>query len=155
VAQGGPNPSSFYVERQALTRSPATPTAPSGLDSIHAFGRNDPGVGNPQAGDGIILANLMALTISIWANPGQTLSGAGTLKCWLYSPYQAAWSRCPDLDLTVNTTGGFNAQTFATLPMPSRLGFIANWLTSGVTVSGGTDVLVRIDGFNSVLGMGS
>lgn len=160
MAIGGPKPSSFYIERQALTRSPATPTVPGAggaalRTSNQAAGQNDPGIANPTAGDGLVLAGLAALVVSVWPNPGNTLSGAGNLLCWVFNPYMQLWSRCPDLDLTLSTTSGLPAQTFSTILNPSRLGGFINFLSNGITVSGGTDVLIRIDGFQSVLGMGT
>jgi hypothetical protein len=153
MAAGGPKPSMQYVERQALTRLPATPAAPTGLTSNSAaFGgpASPPPLGTTTPGDGIVLAGLMALVVSVFPNPGQTLSGAGSLLCWIYNPFAAAWARCSDLDLDVSDASGFPAKTFAAFSNVSRLGMLANWLTSAVTVSGGTDVLVRIDGFTSV-----
>lgn len=160
MAIGGPRPSSFYVERQALTRVPATPTVP-GINSAalrtsnQAAGQADPGPGNPTPGDGLVLANLMAIVVSVWpGNPGgsATLAGAGSLLCWLFNPYLSAWSRCPDLDLLLSTTSGLPSQTFSALLNPSRLGFLINYATSAITVSGASDVLVRIDGFQSAIG---
>lgn len=165
MSQGGPKPSAFYVERQLLTRAPNPPAAPStlanggifaSLSSNFAFGQNDPGPGSQNAGDGLVIANLMALVVSVYLQPGQTFSGSGTLQCWLFNPYQAVWTRCTDLDLDMSTSNGQNAMTFATLRNPSRLGMLINFLASSVTASVGvTDMLVRIDGFNSVLGMTS
>lgn len=154
MAAGGPKPTTFYLERQALTRLPATPAAPSGKDNLHAFNQIDPGVGQTNAGDGIFLTGLMAVMVSIYPNPPATLSGAGTLLCWLYNPFQQVWTRCKDWDLSLSSSSGLPAQTFDVRKLSVRLGYIANWVTSGVTVSAGADVLVRIDGFDSVLGMG-
>lgn len=153
MAAGGPKPTTFYLERQALTRLPATPAAPSGLDNLHAANQKDPGPGSTNAGDGIFLTGLMAVMVSIYPNFGATLSGAGSLVCWLYNPFQATWTRCKDWDLSLSSSSGLPAQTFDVRKLNVRLGHIANWVTSSVTVSAGTDVLVRIDGFTSVLGM--
>lgn len=155
MSQGGPKPSSFYVERQIATRLPATPAAPSGLDSNHAAGQNDPGPGAGTTGDGLILAGLMAVTVSIWPQSGLTLTG-GTLLCWLYNPYIQAWSRCPDFDLPVTaaTYTGPAGYTFSSIKNLSRLGFLMNFLTSSLTGTS-PDFLIRLDGFQSVLGMGA
>lgn len=160
MSQGGPKPTAFYVERQALTRLPATPTVPGANGALLAtsnqsLGQTDPGIGTTRPGDGLVLGGLMALAVSVYANPGQTLSGAGSLLCWIFNPYQAVWTRCYDLDLDMTAATSCPARTFPSNPIPARQGVIINWLTSGVTVSGGTDVLVRIDGFQSVLGMTS
>ena len=129
MSQGGPKPSACYIERQALTRSPATPATPSGLDSAHAFGQNAPAQGTATPGDGLILNNLMAIVVSVWPNTGKTLSGAGSLLCWVYNPFLTSpsgtvmgWSRCPDLDLTLSITSGLPAQTFSTILNPEPVG---------------------------------
>lgn len=157
MSAGGPKPSAFYLERQLLTRLPTTPAAPNFKSSNYAPGQNDPGVGNPTPGDGLVIANNMAVTVSMYANPGATFTSAGNLLAWIYNPYQALWTRCYELDLDCTFTGsGTNARTFAPFQIPSRLGVLMLWLASGVTVTGGgTDILVRQDGFNSVLGMTS
>ncbi len=153
MPQGGPKPSSFYVERMALTRSPATPAAPTTLSSNFSPGQIDPGQGNPRAGDGLVLSNLMALVVSVYPWTGQTFSGAGSFLCWVFNPFQQVWTRCPELDLDMTDATSLPAKTFATLQNVSRLGALINWLSSSVTVSGGaTDLLLRIDGFTSVGG---
>jgi len=150
MAAGGPRPSAFYVERQALTRSPATPILTGNTSNV-SNGQVDPGQGTTRAGDGLILANLMAITVSIYPWVGTTLAGAGSLLCWVYNPYQVAWTRCIELDFSLVGSAGFPARTFLPVQNVSRLGTLINWLTSGVTVSGANnDVLVRIDGFTSV-----
>lgn len=153
MAQGGPKPSFFYLERQALTRTPAIPAAPTQKSSNFAPGQNDPGVGSTNPGDGLVLGNNFAVTITVYANPGFVLSGAGSLKSWIYNPYQATWTRCPDLDVDLTSSETFNARTIPSFTIPSRNGGLVNWFASGVTVSGGSDILVRLDGFQSVLGM--
>ena len=54
------------------------------------------------------------------------------------------------MDIDLSTTSGFPAWSSGAFMNISRLGFLINWLASGVTVSGGTDILVRLDGFTSV-----
>lgn len=149
MAQAGPQPSRYYVERQSLTRSPATPTPPTDRSSAYAFGQQAPAQGSPLPGDGLALGGLFAVVVSVYPWVGQTLSGAGTLRCWVWNPYEARWTRNDDLDLDLSTASGFPARTFTTLTNVSRLGMLINWLCDSVTVSGGTDVLVRIDGFTS------
>lgn len=152
MAQGGPKPSSFYLERQALTRSPATPAALSDKSSNFAYGQNDPGQGNTNPGDGLVLAGVMAIVVSVYPNTGQTLGGTGSLLCWVFNPYQRIWTRCDQWDLDLATTTGFQGKTFDTISNISRLGSLINWLSSGVTASAGSDILVRLDGFTSVGG---
>lgn len=144
----GPRPSAFYLERQLTTRSPTPPAAPSGLDSNHAAGQHDPGVATP--GDGLVLGNINAITVSIYPASGQTLSGGGNLRCWIFNRYQNVWTRCSDLDLALSGATSAPAYTWAALAVVNRNGMLINWLTDAVTISGGPDVLVRLDGFTEV-----
>lgn len=148
----GPKPSSTYLERQPLTRSPTTPTAPTNRSSAYAPGQNDPGPGNPLPGDGLVLANVFAIVVSIYPWAGQTIT-SGSLLCWIYNPYQAVWTRCDDLDYDLASASGFQAKTFPALENVSRLGTLINWAFSSVVFSAGsTDGLLRLDGFTSVGG---
>lgn len=159
AAGQGPKPSAFYVERQLLTRSPATPTIPGAggvplRTSNQAAGQIDPGPGNATPGDGLVLAGLYAVTVSVWPgvpNGTATLSGGGNLLCWVFSPYVGQWARCDGLDIDLASTSGFPAYLVA-MHNVSRLGFLINWLASSVT---GTtaDLLVRLDGFTSASSM--
>lgn len=149
MSQGGPKPSAFYVERQLLTRLPATPNPLSDKSSNFAYGQNDPGIGNTNPGDGLVLAGLFSFVVSVYPAPGKTLSGAGSLLCWVYNPYQAFWTRAPGLDVDLSDSSGVPAYTVPAFNNISRLGMLINFLTSSVTVSGGADVLVRLDGFTS------
>lgn len=149
---GGPRPSAMYIERQALTRSPATPTTPSGLNSNNApymAPMNAPVQGTTNPGDGLVLANVMTVVVSVYPWAGATLSGAGSLLCWVWDPYSLRWGRCSDLDLDLSDASGFPGKTFASFQNVSRLGMLINWLTSSVTASAGSDVLVELSGFQS------
>ena len=152
MAQGGPKPTTFYVERMAATRSPSTPAAPSGLDNLHAAGQTDPGPGTTTAGDGLYATGLMAITVSVWPQSGFTLTG-GNLLCWCWFPW-LGWARMPgsDLAITAGTYTGPVGHAFAPLRIPNRMGVIINYLTSSLTGTS-PDFLVRLDGFTSVLGM--
>lgn len=151
MSQGGPRPSAWYVERSNGTRVPATPAALSDKSSNFAYGKNDPGAGNTNPGDGLVLAGLMSIVVSVWPGDSQTLSNAGDLFCWLYNPYLARWARCPDLDIAMPTGGTLQAWSSGAYQNVSRLGMLINWLPSGVT-STASDILVRLDGFSSVGG---
>lgn len=151
MSAAGPKPSSFFVERQLLTRLPATPALPSQLSSNYQPGQTDPGQGNASPRDGLVLSNIMSIVVSVYPWTGATLSG-GSLLCWIYNTYQGIWTRCDEMDFDLTSASGFQAKTFPTLQNVSRLGLLINWLTSSVTVSAGTDVLVRLDGFTSVGG---
>src|SRR5689334_7011274 len=96
---GGPRPSVAYVERQALSRLPATPAAPSNKSSNYAVSMSDPGQGNTNPGDGLVITQLMAISVSVYPWSGATLSGSGNLLCWVYNSYAQQWTRCPSLDI--------------------------------------------------------
>jgi len=162
MAQGGPKPSAFYLERQAATRNPATPApvtvSAAGeypLTSLCAVGQTDPGAGTTRAGDGLWLSGLMAITVTLYPNPGLALTG-GSLLGWVWTPFQQVWCRAPDLDLTVTsgTYTGPNGYLFAPMRVPNRSGFILLYAASSLTGTS-ADFLLRIDGFQSVLGMGT
>src|SRR5512147_2973009 len=98
MAQGGPSGPVFYVERQLATRVPATPATPTVdgqgdyiLTSKCAAGRTDPGVGTRTPGDGLWLTGQMAITVSIYPNPGGTLTG-GSLFAWCWFPSVNIWN---------------------------------------------------------------
>lgn len=159
MAQGGPKPTAFYVERQLATRSPATPAPPTRngnewpLTSLCSSGQTDPGVGTTQAGDGLWLTGLMAITVRLYPNPGLTLTG-GNLLAWCWTPWMAQWDRSPDLDLAVitGTYTGPNGYMFAPMRVPARHGNLLLYAASALTGTS-ADFLLRIDGFQSVFGM--
>jgi|SRR6185295_6344578 len=161
MAQGGPKPTAFYVERQLATRSPAIPATPTRngnewpLTSLCAYGQTDPGVGTTRAGDGLWLTGLMAITVRLYPNPGLTLTG-GLLLAWCFAPWTGVWDRSPDLDLTVTsgTYTGPNGYMFAPMRVPARHGNLLLYAASALTGTSG-DFLLRVDGFQSVLGMGT
>lgn len=162
MAQAGPKPTAFYVERQLATRSPVIPSPPTidaqsdyVLSSRCAAGQNDPGVGATRAGDGLWLTGLMAITVRLYPAPGLTLTG-GSLLAWIWAPWVGAWDRCPDLDLAVasGTYTGPNGYLFSTMRVPDRSGNLLLYAASALTGTSG-DFLLRIDGFTSVLGMGT
>lgn len=149
-----------YRERMALTRSPATPTNPvNATVSQPLAGKDvfaDPGAGGVLvAGDGLKIGALQTVVISVFANSGQTLSGGGSLFCWVFSPDEfvltngvLGWQRAPDFDLSLSwgSAAPQNARIFPALRLPLRGGGRVLFLTNAVTVSGGTDVLVRLQG---------
>lgn len=144
-----------YVEQMSLTRSPATPAA-----TTMATNTNDYPIGNnwqnlPQgtpgvvaSGDGLRLTSMLSVLVTCIANPSCTLSGGGNLVCWVWTAAQM-WVRMPDLDLSLGWGGVTvqQARAWPALRNVSRLGSRILFLTSSVTVSSGTDVCVRLDGF--------
>jgi len=117
-----------WVESQALTR--AAPTLST---------------------DGVQLKDYSSFTVIVEANASQTLSGAGTLDCWVYdgavNSGSGGWSILPGQTQSVTVSGKQRmAFTVFQVPCPrkSRIMFAAN----GITVSSGTTVNVYILGFN-------
>lgn len=100
--------------------------------------------------EGQDLKTLVAVTVIVEAPAGQTLSGAGTLKCYVWDDFVAGWTRVPGNDLTVTLSGdrrmGFPV-FWVPGPRSSRLLFAA----SGVTVSSGTAVAVYQLGYSDSL----
>lgn len=120
-------PERYLYETQSLTRSDPS-SATDGMSLVAASGR-------PVRG----------FMVSVCAASGQTLSGGGYLRAWVYHPDAALWMRNPQLDLQVSLSGK-RCQAFPDL----RTGYLQDrrvlFATESVTVSGGTTVTVRIDG---------
>lgn len=100
------------------------------------------GVAPTGATEGQSLQGLSAVTVVVTtSNPAtQTLSGAGTLQCYLYDGATggpAAWSRCPSLDLSVST-GSIARLAFPAVSVTGPRNSRVIWVPSGVTVSAGT-----------------
>lgn len=97
--------------------------------------------------DGIPLQNLDGLTVQVQANATRTLSGAGSLRCYIWDPDVALWSRLPENDLAVSTAS-VRCLAFAPFAMtsPSK-GSRVCFVTDSVTVSAGTTVRVNLIGY--------
>lgn len=134
-----------------LSRLPATPADPAQDTSNFAPGQNAPAQGSPRNGGGLVLANTMSVMVSVYPWTGATLSGGGNMLCWLWNPFMLRWGRFPAGDIALSATSGFPAVS-ASFTFANRNGWIVNWLSSSVTVSAGTDVLMRADGFTAVNG---
>lgn len=128
-------PSRYYWETAPLTR--AAPSA-APVDGT--------------VGSGMKLNSIVGGWIELCAASGQTLSGAGTLDAYYYDLAAALWFRNPLLDLAVSVTATSCAgspcrcQIFPDLPVAAVKGGYILYATNGVTVSGGTTVVVRVDG---------
>ena len=107
-----------WTETQALTR--AVPTLSS---------------------EGLDLNGVTGWKLTVSANSGQTLSG-GSIACDYYSPWLSRWVANSDLTFTVPS--GKRDATWNDRKPPVPLGRLL-CRTVSVTVSGGTDVAVRID----------
>src|SRR5260370_5943180 len=142
-------------EQQLLTRVPTPPAVPMGATTVNSINGNDfPKVaeGTAVSGDGLKTGGVQAIVVTAVAETNQTLLGGGTLDCWIWNPDEFLWTRAPDLDFSMTWTGGATARRarmFPALRAPLRAGGRVNFLANGVTVSGGTTILVRIQGESS------
>lgn len=120
-----------YWEAEPLTRTPPTTAPVTGT-----------------AGAGLSLAGLYGARVSLCPAAGQTLTGAGSLRAYLWHPYASTWMRSPDLDLSVGsaTTSANPCRVWPDWLTGVRQNGAVLYATDGVGVSGGTTVTVRIDG---------
>jgi hypothetical protein len=92
--------------------------------------------------EGVSLHFAKSYRIVVSAPVGQTLSGAGTLQAYFYSP-NTGWARDPDQDLTLSVSGS-RSQVFSDVlvgPPMGRLRYVGN----GITVSSGSAVNVHYE----------
>jgi hypothetical protein len=75
------------------------------------------------------------VVVTVCADSGQTLSGAGTLTAWGRDPSVLLWAANPDLNLSPNTAS-VRCQSFSALFVAVPNGRFA-WVPTGVTVSSG------------------
>lgn len=110
----------YSFESQALTR-----TAPT-----------------TDATEGQALKDLSVIVVVLSAEVTRTLSGAGTLRCYIYDSVIARWVNHPGADIPIATSGkrDFSYGPFA-VPGPRNSRIM--WIADGVTVSGGTTVVVH------------
>ena len=95
------------------------------------------------AAEGLDLGGAKGIRLSVCAASGQTLSGAGTMRAWYYSPKAAKWMRNPGLDFVV-TASGVQCQVFPDLlATVNQDGSKVIWAADAVTVSGGAALVVR------------
>lgn len=122
-------PTRFLYETQALTR--AAPTlASEGMSLLDATG-----------------APVRGYFVAVCAAVGQTLSGGGALRAWVYDVDEGVWMRNPDQDLVIGTTvAGQRCRAWDDKRTGYLLGRRVHYAADGVTVSGGTTVTVRISG---------
>lgn len=117
-----PNPRNrVWQENQILTRAAPTTDATLGANLNDAIGYR----------------------VIVSAELTRTLSGAGNLRCWLYSDTLARWVPCPDLDKAVSRAGGRD-MTWGELEPLVGFGRVM-YAADGVTVSAGTTVDITIE----------
>lgn len=124
-------PSRLYWESQPLTRTP-----PSAV----------PVVGT--VGSGMSLTGVYGARVSLCPAAGQTLTGAGALRAYYWHNSAGTWMRNPDLDLSVGsaTTTANPCRVWPDWTTSVRGGGFILYASDGIGVSGGTAVVVRVDG---------
>jgi hypothetical protein len=114
--------------------APATWSNPSGTTSLAVCAQAGVTCDAPTlATQGLRLDNLQGYFVTIGAASGQTLSGAGSLLCYVYDDTIAAWARLPELDITVGTAS-VRYLSFAAVWVAAPRGRVA-YVPSSVTAS--------------------
>lgn len=114
-------------------------TTNNGTTASETFGTTSPVTGSaPTAStDGQPLKDLTAITVVVDSASTRTLSGAGTLDCYIYDASVGDfWSRYTPGDFTVNGTARSQAFQVASVigPRNARI----KWVPTGVTFSAGS-----------------
>lgn len=103
---------------------------------------DSPNTTEPTTREGIgpfTLSDATAWAVRLSAAEGQTLSGAGTLQCWVKWHGETTWFRVSDLDITVPAAAnGERRWGSAEQEAIIGLGDLMFYRPVGVTVSGGT-----------------
>jgi hypothetical protein len=123
----------------------------SGTTCSETHGTTSPVSGSAPSGatDGQPLRDLDAITVVVSVAETRTLSGAGTLQCYLYDPSIARWARVPSLDLSVSTASVRDLAFPAMSVIGARNGRV-KWVPASVTFSAGSaGVTVTQLGFSS------
>lgn len=113
-----PGTTRLWSEVQDATGSPATRAAPTTVD------------------EGMSLENVDGFRVMVSAASGETLSGAGNLRAYLWDTDLAAWIRNPELDIAV-TTSGQRRLVFADQEVKVPSGRVL-YAADGITFSAGT-----------------
>lgn len=128
----------------------ATTWSSTGARSAKVVCSSGTGDAPTLATDGVNLAGVGGLAIQVSADSNRTLSGAGTLQCYVYDPDTlGVWVRVPDLDQTITVpTATYRGQSFLGIYVPSPRGRVA-WVPASVTVSaGGVTVWINCTSFD-------
>lgn len=113
-------------------------TTNTNTTASETFGTTSPASGSAPtlATDGQPLADLDAVSVQVSVASGVTLSGAGTLQCYVYDPSVALWARMPAFDLSV--TGTTRTQAFQAFEVIGPRNARIKWVPSAVTFSAGS-----------------
>lgn len=119
----------------AASAAAATYTTPTGTSAkiVCGSGTCDAPTLSSQ---GLDLQDLQGYVVTVAADaPDKTLTGTGTLLCYVYDAEVGAWSRLPDLDITVST-GSIRVLSFTGIWVAAARGRVA-YVPSSVAVSSG------------------
>lgn len=111
------------------------------------FGTTSPVTGSAptidDATDGLPLSGDETASATLVAPSGQTLSGAGTLNCYVYDQTVGLWARCTAGDVTTIPSG---SRAFASEAVGVSQGRSSRikWIPAGVTFSGGGSAGVEV-----------
>jgi hypothetical protein len=113
-------------------------TTNAGTSAYEVFGTSSPvtGAAPTDATDGQPLKDLDGITVQIAAASPRTLSGAGSLDCYVYDAYVALWARMPAFDFSV--TGTTRTMAFPAYEVVAPRGARIKWVPTGVTFSAGS-----------------
>lgn len=109
--------------------------------AYETFGTTSPVTGSAPtlATDGQPLADLTGITVIVDSAATRTLSGAGTLDCYVYDADTALWSRCPSGDFTfVGIPASQRSIAFEVVEVINPRNSRIKWVPTGVTFSAGS-----------------
>lgn len=115
-------------------------TTNSGTTASETFGTTSPVTGSAPtlATDGQPVRDLDGIMVVLDSASTRTLSGAGTLDCYVYDASVALWSRYASGDFTcVGIPASQRSVAFTAGDLPVKRGRI-KWVPTGVTFSAGT-----------------
>jgi hypothetical protein len=123
-------------------------TLNSGQTATETFGTTSPVTGAaPTAVDGTDgqpVQDFCAITVVAQVASGQTLSGAGTLQCYVFDPVVALWARRVEADLAVNVTIATTRQQCWNVEIKAPRGQYYKWVPNAVTFAGGGSAGVTV-----------
>lgn len=119
-------------------------TTNAGTKASETFGTTSPVTGSAPSSstDGQPVKDLLAISVTVDTANGVTLSGAGTLDCYVYDPDVAVWARCKAGDFTVDATA--RAQNFEAVRLDAPRNGRIKWVPTAVTFGGGGSAGVTV-----------
>lgn len=111
----------------------------AGSVSSETHGTTSPVSGSAPSGatDGQALMGVKAVTVVVSSASGTTLSGAGTLQCYVYDAAIARWVRMPAMDLSVSTAS-VRDLAFPAFEVSGPRNSRVKWVPNAVTFSAGS-----------------